>query len=261
MTHFRFDEATHTLYHFVWGTLCDWYLELIKPILGHDTHVAKQETSQTFAWTLGQILHVIHPFMPFISETLWSHLSQGNSTLLSSSWPTYSDEDLRDQHATAEINWIIGFISHIRSLLTDLNIPKKKTIPIVITQCNPLHYSYLHTHQEQLHQLTQTNIIQQAPSAQGTGIQILFEDCLCMLLLEGIVDFEQEKKHLQKKIQALQTEMTQLDTTLQSREFLSKAPESVIEEKKERRLKAHQRSQRLQERLSLFSTSSTLTKV
>ncbi len=122
---YKFNEAAAAIYEFVWGVFCDWYLELIKPTLLGDDDAAKTETRATVAWTLDQILKLLHPFMPFITEELWAHMvehgEQRENLLALSQWPKLSG--LTDAAVEEEIGWVVRLVNEIRSVRTEMNVP------------------------------------------------------------------------------------------------------------------------------------------
>jgi valyl-tRNA synthetase len=121
---YRLNDGANLLYHFTWHQFCDWYLEAAKPILGGADQAAATETRATAAWALGQILHLLHPFMPFITEELWEQLGGGADTrLVSASWPTYG-EALIDAEVDGELDWVLRLVSEVRSLRAEMNVPR-----------------------------------------------------------------------------------------------------------------------------------------
>src|SRR5690606_5464295 len=111
----------NALYVFVWGRVCDWYVELSKPLLLDGTEAQKVETRATLAWVLEQCLILLHPIMPFITEELWGQAKRPRM-LIHADWPTYGDE-LIDAAADAEMNWVIALIEGIRSVRGEMNVP------------------------------------------------------------------------------------------------------------------------------------------
>ncbi len=126
----RYNEAAGALYQFVWNVFCDWYVELIKPILGGTDDAAKTETQASAAWVLDQILLLLHPFMPFVTEELWQQTATRDQWLMEASWPSY--KGLGDAKADAEIQWVISIISEIRSVRAEMNISGGLKIPCVL---------------------------------------------------------------------------------------------------------------------------------
>ncbi len=132
---YKFNEAAAAIYEFVWGVFCDWYLELIKPILAGEDEAANAETRTCVAWVLDQCLKLLHPFMPFITEELWAHMVehgvQRQGMLAISEWPQLSG--LASPEADEEIGWVVKLVSEVRSVRTEMNVPAGAKIPLVIT--------------------------------------------------------------------------------------------------------------------------------
>ena len=131
---YKFNEAAGAIYEFTWGQFCDWYLELIKPVLAGDDEPAKAETRAMVAWTLDQILKLLHPFMPFITEELWAHMvehgEKRESLLCLSQWPNL--HGLVDEGIEAEIGWVVRLISEVRSVRTEMKVPAAAKIGLVV---------------------------------------------------------------------------------------------------------------------------------
>ncbi|HMB77858.1 MAG TPA: valine--tRNA ligase, partial [Kiloniellaceae bacterium] len=134
---YRFNDVASVLYHFIWHTYCDWYLEFAKPVLTGDDAAAKAELQATMAWVLGQVLHLLSPLMPFITEELWGHLAgEGAEPLITGSWPRYG-EGLLDAAASEEMDWVIHLISEIRTLRGEMNVPPAAKVPLLIKDAGP----------------------------------------------------------------------------------------------------------------------------
>ena len=127
---FRFNDAAQVLYSFVWGTVCDWYVELSKPFMNSADFKIKSETRQTMGWVIDQCLILLHPIMPFITEELWETLSQRNEMLVHCDWPEF-DSALIDHAADLEMNWVVNLIESIRSARAQLRVPAGLKIPMI----------------------------------------------------------------------------------------------------------------------------------
>ncbi len=164
---YRFNEAAAAIYEFVWGVFCDWYLELIKPILAGDDEEAKAETRACTAWVLDQCLKLLHPFMPFITEELWRHMvehgEQRQSILALSQWPALSG--LTSAEVGQEIGWVVALISEIRSVRTEMNVPAGAKIPLVITGADATVKARARDHEETIKRLARLDTISFARSA------------------------------------------------------------------------------------------------
>ena len=122
-----FDDVAGGLYRFIWNVFCDWYLELAKPVLNGDDEAAKAETRATAAWALDEMLKLLHPVSPFITEELWAELAnfggpKRKSMLIEAHWPTLPDAWV-DAEAQAEIGWIVELVSEVRSIRSEMNVP------------------------------------------------------------------------------------------------------------------------------------------
>jgi valyl-tRNA synthetase len=120
---YRFNDAANALYAFVWGRVCDWYVELAKPLFASEDADIVRETRATMAWVLDQCLILLHPIMPFITEELWGSTAKREKMLVHADWPTYQAADLVDESAPREMAWVISLIESIRSVRGEMNVP------------------------------------------------------------------------------------------------------------------------------------------
>src|SRR5438309_5810222 len=145
---YRFDEAAHRLYHFLWGTFCDWYLEFTKPILQGDDPDARRETQATTAWLVGQTVQLLHPIAPFITEELWQQIGGDKpGMLMVSAWPDLPP-DLHDRNAAAEMEWVVAAISAIRAIRTEVNVPAGAPAPLLVQDAEAAVRAGLERHRE-----------------------------------------------------------------------------------------------------------------
>jgi valyl-tRNA synthetase len=147
---YKFDQAANSLYHFVWHTFCDWYLEFAKSVLQGDAEQDKLETRTTTAWVLNIILRLLHPIMPFITEELWEHFGNGE-LLITSDWP----EDLLFHYdsAASEMEWVIDLITEIRTVRSELNVPPAAKVPVYMVDLNDKHLDELNKNLNQITRL------------------------------------------------------------------------------------------------------------
>ena len=135
LENYRFNDAANAAYAFVWGKVCDWYVELSKPLLQDETNAAHApETRATMAWVLDQCMILLHPVMPFITEELWAATGSRDKMLVHADWPTYTAAQLVDDAADTELNWVIGLIEAIRSARQQMHVPAGLYVPLVVTQ-------------------------------------------------------------------------------------------------------------------------------
>jgi valyl-tRNA synthetase len=232
---YRFNEAAGAIYQFTWGTFCDWYIEFTKPMLQGDEAAAIAETRATAGWVLDQLLLLLHPFMPFITEELWTELADGRAqSLINSPWPSHAG--LGDADAEAEIDWVVRAVSQIRSVRAEMNVPTRAEIPLFLGKPDALAARAAVAHRAMLKRLAR---ISELASLEGDvpegSVQDVIGETALILPLAGVIDFEQERARLSKEAGKLQAEIKKFDAKLGNQGFLAKAPEAVIAEQRERR--------------------------
>jgi valyl-tRNA synthetase len=233
---YRFNDAAGAAYKFVWNIFCDWYLELAKPLLqGHDGP-DKMETRATTAFLREEILKLLHPFMPFMTEELWritaSKEHPRKSLLALARWPLL--KQCENPAAEAEIGFIVALISEIRSVRAEINIPAAAQIPLVLASAPPAIKSYAEKWGETIKRLARVTRISFAFEPPEKSVQLLVRGTVCALPLQGIVDLEAEKARLTKEIAKLNGEAIKLEAKLNNSDFIVRAPEEVVEESRER---------------------------
>ncbi|MGB0546652.1 MAG: valine--tRNA ligase [Paracoccaceae bacterium] len=229
---FRFNDAAQALYSFVWGTVCDWYVELSKPLLNSDDSRIKNETRQTMGWVIDHCLILLHPIMPFITEELWETLSKRNEMLVHCDWPEY-DSELIDHAADLEMNWVVNLIESIRSARAQLRVPAGLKIPMIFLEMDSEAKQAWENNSEMIQKLARITELTSADEIPKGSIAISAKGASFALPLEGIIDVEEEKKRLSKSLDKLQKEISALKGRLQNSKFIESAPEEVILETQE----------------------------
>lgn len=230
---YRFNDAADAVYKFTWDTFCAWYLELSKPLLSGEDGAKKDETRATFAWVLDQILKLLHPFMPFITEELWAKVTENrDGHLITADWPTYGD-DLIDGDAVAELDWLKTLITNIRSVRADMNIPPAKKAPLLM--CADTLDPRLATYAPQLSPMARVEAVELAASVPDNALQTVVDGVQYAIPLAGLIDMDAERKRLSKEIEKAQSEIEKIDKKLSNEAFVAKAPEKVVNLQKERR--------------------------
>jgi valyl-tRNA synthetase len=246
---YRFNEAAQTIYHFVWGTFCDWYVEFSKPLLQGDDEAVKAETRATAAWVLDHILLLLHPFMPFITEELWGKLAARRETaLIVAPWPTFPAE-LDDAEAAAEMDWIVRLISGIRSVRAEMNVPAAARIPLLLLGAEDEALGWLATHEEQILRLARLDSIMTEGEVPKGSVQLVHGQATAVLPLADVIDVDAEKARLEREIAKREGEIEKLSKKLSNKQFLEKAPEEVVEEQRERLAEADAARTRLHDAL------------
>ena len=229
---FRFNDAAQALYSFVWGTVCDWYVELSKPLLNSDDSKIKNETRQTMGWVIDHCLILLHPIMPFITEELWETLTKRNEMLVHCDWPEY-DRALIDHVADLEMNWVVNLIESIRSARAQLRVPAGLKIPMIFVEMDSEAKQAWENNSEMIQKLARITELTSADEIPKGSIAISAKGASFALPLEGIIDVEEEKKRLYKSLDKLQKEISALKGRLQNSKFIESAPQEVILETQE----------------------------
>jgi valyl-tRNA synthetase len=243
---YRFDEAANHLYQFVWGTYCDWYLEFTKPILQGDDATAGAETKATTAWVLDQIVHLMHPIMPFVTEEVWENLAGSDAgLLLTALWPDLPAE-LKDPVASAEMEWVVQAISAIRAVRAEMNVPGGSRLLLYVKDVDPVSKSRIENHKQHFLHLARLSTIEFELTDNSDidgmiddriirkgDIQITVPGATLVLRPEGI-DLAREEARLVKEIGRLDADLAKLAAKLSNPGFLANAKPEVIEEQRER---------------------------
>ena len=252
---YKFNEAANNAYDFVWGTFCDWYVEFAKPVFNGEDEDAKAETRATAAWALDQILIMLHPMMPFVTEELWEETGKfgpaRQSMLILTEWPDLAG--LEDAEADAELAWLVDVISNIRSVRAEMNVPAGAKLSLVVSGAGEETLRRLVAGTSLISRLARLEDISPRNEVPGESAQFVVGDATYALPLAGVIDLDAEKARLGKEVGKLDGEITGIDKKLGNEQFVSKAPEEVIEEQKSRREAAIARRDRISEALKRLS--------
>ncbi|MEQ8950611.1 class I tRNA ligase family protein, partial [Parvibaculum sp.] len=234
---YRFNDAAGAAYRFVWNVFCDWYLEFIKPLLMGDDEAAKAETRATAAWALDQILLVLHPFMPFVTEELWQRTGEQGpkreTMLVTAPWPVLTG--LGDPASDKEMDWVIRFISEVRSVRAEMNVPAGAKIELLIKDANAESLARLARHRSLIDRLARLSSVEIATDIPGGAIQLVLDEATLILPLASLIDVDAETARLRKELGKLEDEVKKIDAKLGNAKFLAGAPEHVVEEQRERK--------------------------
>jgi len=240
---YRFNDAAGGLYQFVWGVFCDWYLEFIKPILNGDGPAA-DETRATAAWTLDQILLLLHPFMPFITEELNEHFRfVGDRPLITAKWPVL--EGLDTLEAQAEMDWVVRLIVDIRAVRAELNVPPGAQIPCLVQDAAPETLARLERHAGYIHRLARLEGVSPTDAMPRGAVQLVVGEATYGLPLADIIDVAAERARLKKAVDKTEKEIAGIDERLSNPGFLAKADPEVVEDTKEKRTERAEQRDRL----------------
>lgn len=234
LAEYRFNDAANALYHFVWGTFCDWYLEFTKSALQGGDAALVEEIRKTTAWVLKQILIMLNPFMPFITEELFESLGMSEGQLLiTHEWGAYTYP--AHQEAVAELGWLQGVISEVRSVRADMNVPASAQIALLVKDASAEAQERFERHGEIIKRMARLETIEMtSDEAPGGSIQAVVDGMTLILPVADIIDLDKERDRLRKQIGKLQANIDKLSQKLSNENFVANAPEEVIEEQRQR---------------------------
>jgi valyl-tRNA synthetase len=248
---YRFNEAAGAVYRFVWNIYCDWYVELVKPMLTGPDGAAKTETRAMVAWVRDRILQLLHPFMPFVTEELWAVTAQGGAPrpglLTLSPWPQL--DGLADTAAEQEIGWVVDLVSAVRSVRAEMNLSPATPIPLVLVGASAATRERAGRWTEVLQRLARLGDISFADRAPQGAVQLLVRGETAALPLKGVIDLAAERARLEKEMTKVEADISRVDAKLGNANFVARAPEEVVEEEKAKRDEAQARKQKIIEAL------------
>ncbi|MGY4308707.1 valyl-tRNA synthetase [Bradyrhizobium sp. USDA 4369] len=276
---YRFNDAANAIYRFVWDVYCDWYVELSKPTLLGEDSPAKAETRAMVAWARDEILKLLHPFMPFITEALWESTAQRDSLLTLSPWPHRTDlptvaeiaalsaasfgdplvppvlvafnaASFKDEAAEAEIGWVVDLVTAIRSVRAEMNIPPATLMPLALVGASAETKERAPRWSEVIKRLARLSDISFADTAPEGSAQLVVRGEVAALPLKGVVDLAAERTRLAKEIAKADADIERVDKKLGNEKFVANAPEELVEEEKEKREAALARKAKFQDALS-----------
>jgi valyl-tRNA synthetase len=222
---FRFDTAADALYKFVWGKVCDWYVEFAKPLFdGPDA----EETRQTMAWVLDQSMILLHPFMPFITEELWGTTGKREKLLIHTDWPTLP-ASLIDAEAAQEMSFVTTLIDDIRSARAQVHVPVGLKADLVATSLTDQARQAFQRNETLIKRLARVDNVTEGPAPKGS-IAVAAEGAAFAIPLQGLIDIAEEKSRLQKALDKLMKEIGGLKGRLDNPNFARSAPEDVVME-------------------------------
>ena len=247
---YRFNEAAGAAYRFVWNIFCDWYLELAKPVLTGADEAAKVETRAMTAWVRDEILKLLHPFIPFVSEELWSVTAEGgpvrDNLLALTPWPEPAALD--DEAAAVEIGWVIDLVAAIRSVKAEMNIMANE-IPLVLAGVSDTTRTRAERWADVIKRLARLSSLAFAASPPPGSVQLVVHGEIAALQLKGVIDFPAERARLEKELARILAEIARIDAKLANADFIKRAPEEVVEGERERREEAEARRRKIVEAL------------
>ena len=232
---YRFNEAANSAYHFVWHNFCDWYLEIVKPVLSEINIEENKEIKNTTAFVFSKILAILHPIIPFNTEYLYSKVHNFGEILSLMDWPDSNIEKIKLSKNNTEIEWTIKFISEIRSLRAMLNIPFKSLININYNSIDKKYLNIINSNIETLKSIAGVESFSFNANDYDNSAQILVDDATFNISLKGVIDINIELDRLNKDLSKLKDDISIIDAKLLNKNFIERAPKEVIEEQRSKK--------------------------
>jgi valyl-tRNA synthetase len=231
LTAYRFNDAAAGLYAFVWGNVCDWYLEFAKPLFASGDEAVIAETRATMAWVIDQCLILLHPTMPFITEEIWGQIAPRDTMLIHADWPDYGDE-LIHADADREMRWVIGLIEEIRSIRAQMRVPAGLKCLLVQTELDEKGQAAFANNAAMITRLARLSEITQAETLPKGAVTIAVEGGTFGLPIADLIDIGEERTRLEKTLGKVQKELGGLRGRLSNPKFIDSAPDDVITDTK-----------------------------
>jgi valyl-tRNA synthetase len=246
LAEYRFDQAANALYAFVWGKVCDWYVEFAKPLFDGP---AAAETRATMGWVLDQCMILLHPIMPFITEELWQTTGKREKLLAHADWPTWG-EDLVDAAAMREMRWVITLIEEIRSARAQMHVPVGLKLDMLQIALDAPGRAAWTRNDALIRRLARIETLTEAAEAPRGAITIAVEGGTFALPLEGVIDIAAEQARLAKTLEKLEKDLSALRTRLANPAFLASAKEEVVDETRDKLDQAEEEAGKLRAALA-----------
>ena len=249
LDHFELGIAVSKLYDFIWDSFCDWYIELVKPRLFDKENPTGKTAQYVLTYVLSHTMQLLHPFMPFITEEIWQHLPHEGESIVISSFPTYEDR-LNFEEEEKQMEVIMSAISAIRNRRAEMNVPpSKKANMFIVTQDAEL-FRKGAAFFEKLASASHVSIQADKNGIDKNAVGVVVEKAEIYLPLEELVDMKAEKERLEKEKKRLEGEIRRVEGKLGNPGFVSKAPEKVIAEEREKGEKYRAMLEKVAESLS-----------
>lgn len=227
---FRFNDAASALYAFTWGKVCDWYVELSKPLLQGEDAEARAETRAVMAFVLDRCLMMLHPFMPFITEELWGTLRPRDELLITTDWPMEEPAAFQDPVAEAEMSWVIAMIEGVRSARAQMNVPAGLYVPIVQLDADTNATAAWAANEAMIRRLARIDRLEISATAPKGSMTVATPGATFALPLAEIIDVSAEKSRISKALTRVEKEALGLTKRLENPKFRANAEPEVVEE-------------------------------
>ncbi len=251
MDKFELGLAVQKLYDFIWNEYCDWYIELVKPRLYGEDINKKRATQYTLTYLLENILKLLHPFMPFITEEIWRNLPTAKGSVIIAEWPDYNEDEVCNE-AEADMELIMNSIRNIRNLRSEMNVvPSRKAKLIVLSGDENIEKTILENEKyfQTLASVSEIELVESKDEIPEDVVSTVIEGAELFLPLEELIDFEKEIERLENEKSKLEGEIKRVVGKLSNEGFISKAPAKLVEEEKQKQVKYKEMLVHVEERL------------
>ena len=232
LSQYRFNDAANGLYAFVWGKVCDWYVEFAKPLFASDDAAVIAETRATMAWVIDQCLILLHPTMPFITEDLWGEIADRPKMLVHTDWPDYGAE-LVDAEAAREMTWVISLIEEIRSVRAQMHVPVGLKVQLLQLDLDARGQAAWDNNAAMIERLARISELTHTQTIPKGAVTVAVEGGTFGLPVADLIDVAEEKARLQKLLDKLAKEIGGLKGRVNNPKFVASAPEDVVAEARE----------------------------
>ncbi|MEJ6389716.1 valine--tRNA ligase [Gymnodinialimonas ulvae] len=246
---YRFNDAANGLYQFVWGKVCDWYLEFAKPLFASGDEAVIAETRATMAWVIDQCLILLHPTMPFITEELWAEIATRDKPLVHADWPTFGAE-LIDEEAEREMRWVISLIEEIRSVRAQMHVPAGLKVQLLQADLDTAGQGAFARNSAMITRLARLSEVTPTDTLPKGAVTIAVEGGTFALPIADLIDVAEEKARLEKTLGKLAKELGGLRGRVNNPKFAESAPPEVVEETRENLSQREEEEARLKEALA-----------
>ncbi len=265
---YKFNDSANALYQFVWHEFCDWYLEIIKPVLygrpgktagddesGEMPEVGHYETTRFVLWSiLNQTLRLLHPFIPFVAEEIWEKLPGTEGSIMKAEFPATSKEK-HDPDAERIMQVLMGVVSGVRNIRGEMNVPPSLLVEVTVQSGDKEVRELIEQRRDTIVNLCKAKTLEvmplgERPRSCATSVS---GNAIIFVSLEGVIDFELELGRLNKEINKITKELNGIDKKLNNEDFLEKAPQEVVEKVREKGQKLTEKRSRLEENLEKVS--------
>lgn len=235
LNEYHFDRAAGDLYQFVWHEFCDWYLELIKPVLYGDDQDARRRTQAVLAHVLSVILRLLHPIMPFVTEEIWQKLPGAGGWIITARFPS-PDSGRPDPKAEQGMELLQGVITAVRNIRGEMNVPPSQQVEIIMMAEDAGQRRSIEEQSRYVLTLARGKSLQVKPpekKPKGAAAAV-FGQVEVFINLKGLIDFDEEARRLQKEMDKLDKEIIRSNKKLSNEDFLSKAPAEIVAREKDK---------------------------